>query len=445
MAGASRYCVAEHTGGDRPSRERSKPRITGVLVAARGVAPRPRRHFVPWRAWPLGRRRREGVRWADGLQGHTTLAVIEVNLDAADTAQATSAIQFTGVSKRYGSQLALCPIDLEIRDGEFFCLLGPSGCGKSTTLSLIGGFAAPSSGEVRIRGELVNQTPPHRRKVNTVFQSYALFPHMSVSGNVAFGLRMAKVPRGESETRVAEALRMVALDSYADRYPGQLSGGQQQRVAVARALVNRPAVLLLDEPLGALDLQLRKRLQVELSQIQRELGTTFVFVTHDQGEAMTMADRIAVMNEGRIEQIGTPEEIYRRPTSRFVAEFIGESNFAEVELVNGDVVTVRDRIPLAAPRQADLERGESGTVTLMVRPESVRLTPASEGDPGLVGTVIKLSFLGSVTRASVRCPAVDEAFIVDAPSGFGQGIRENSLVQLQWDVKDTVLLDGPAG
>jgi spermidine/putrescine transport system ATP-binding protein len=368
------------------------------------------------------------------------LAVTDMTRDATDVGVGIPAIQFTGVSKRYGSQTALHPIDLEIRDGEFFCLLGPSGCGKSTTLSLVGGFAAPSSGEIRIRGELVNQTPPHQRKVNTVFQSYALFPHMTVSDNVAFGLKMAKVPRHQSETRVVEALQLVALDSYADRYPGQLSGGQQQRVAVARALVNRPAVLLLDEPLGALDLQLRKRLQVELSQIQREIGTTFVFVTHDQGEAMTMADRIAVMNEGRIEQIGTAEEIYRRPVSRFVADFIGESNFAEVEFVDGGVVTVRDRIPLTAPR-----RTGSGAGTLMVRPEAVRLTPASEGDPGLIGTVIKISFLGSVTRASVNCPSVDGHFIADMPSGVGHEIREDSLVQLGWDVKDTVLLDGPAG
>ena len=185
-------------------------------------------------------------------------------------------------------------------------------------------------------------------------------------------------------------------------------------------------MLLLDEPLGALDLQLRKRLQVELSQIQREIGTTFLFVTHDQGEAMTMADRIAVMNEGRIEQIGTPEEIYRRPASRFVADFIGESNFATVELVNGVAVTVRDRIPLSAPPQA-----RSGTRTLMVRPECVRLSPASEGDPSLVGTVIKVSFLGSVTRTSVDCPAVDAPFIVDMPSGLPHDIRENSLVQLR--------------
>ena len=368
------------------------------------------------------------------------MAVTDATREATGASVNTPAIQFTGVSKRYGTQTALQPLDLEIHDGEFFCLLGPSGCGKSTTLSLIGGFAAPSSGEIRIRGALVNHTPPNQRKVNTVFQSYALFPHMSVSDNVAFGLKMAKVPRREAETRVAEAIRMVALDAFADRYPGQLSGGQQQRVAVARALVNRPAVLLLDEPLGALDLQLRKRLQVELSQIQREIGTTFVFVTHDQGEAMTMADRIAVMNEGRLEQIGTAEEIYRRPNSRFVADFIGESNFADVEFVDGAVVTMHERIPLTAPRGA-----ASGTGVLMVRPECVRLTPASEGDPGLIGTVVKVSFLGSATRASVRWPAVDAPFIVDMPSGLDHQIRADSLVRLTWDVKDTVVLDGPAG
>ena len=367
-------------------------------------------------------------------------AVTDATSEATAVAVGTPAIQFTGVSKRYGAQIALHPFDLEIRDGEFFCLLGPSGCGKSTTLSLIGGFAAPSSGEIRIRGELVNQTPPNKRKVNTVFQSYALFPHMTVSDNVAFGLKMAKVPRREVEARVAEAISLVALDAYADRYPGQLSGGQQQRVAVARALVNRPAVLLLDEPLGALDLQLRKLLQVELSQIQREIGTTFVFVTHDQGEAMTMADRIAVMNDGRIEQIGTAEEIYRRPNSRFVADFIGESNFADVEFVDGAVVTVGDRVRLTAPQAA-----ATGTGVLMVRPECVRLTPASEGDRGLIGRVIKVSFLGSATRVHVHCPSVEAPFIVDLPSGLDHQITEQSLVQLSWDVKDTVLLDGPAG
>ncbi len=348
--------------------------------------------------------------------------------------EASPAITFRGVSKNYGAHTALEPLDLEIMEGEFFCLLGPSGCGKTTTLNLIGGFAEASTGEIRIRGELVNATPPHRRKVNTVFQSYALFPHLNVRDNVGFGLRMARVPRGEADTRVIEALRLVALDAYADRYPAQLSGGQQQRVAVARALVNRPAVLLLDEPLGSLDLKLRKRLQVELSQIQREIGTTFVFVTHDQGEAMAMADRIAVMSEGRVEQIGTATEIYKHPASRFVAAFIGESNFIPVEWNSGTVVTSRERIPLASPGTAD-----AGSGSLMVRPESVRLVPASPGDRGLLGTVVKVSFLGSFTRASVDCPAADDPIIVDTPGPLSEQIREATLVQLRWEADAAVL------
>jgi spermidine/putrescine transport system ATP-binding protein len=325
---------------------------------------------------------------------------------------------------------------LDINEGEFFCLLGPSGCGKTTTLNLIGGFAIPSTGEIRIRGEVVNKTPPHRRKVNTVFQSYALFPHLNVRDNVGFGLKMARVPRGESDTRVVEALQLVALDAYADRYPAQLSGGQQQRVAVARALVNRPAVLLLDEPLGSLDLKLRKRLQVELSQIQREIGTTFVFVTHDQGEAMAMADRIAIMNEGRVEQIGAAEEIYRQPASRFVADFIGESNFIPVEWREGAVVTARGGISLLAPRPQG-----AGSGTLMVRPEALQLTPASRNDPGLLGTVVKVSFLGSITRASIDCPAADDPLIVDMHGDLNRQVRENVLVRLGWEAEAVVLFE----
>src|SRR5215468_9615398 len=226
-------------------------------------------------------------------------------------AEAVAGIDLRSVVKRYGAQTALRGLDLEIRDGEFFCLLGPSGCGKTTTLNLIGGFVAPTEGTIWLRGQRIDSLPPHRRPVNTVFQSYALFPHMSVRDNVGFGLRMDRVARSESRRRVDEALAMVGLDAFAERAPGQLSGGQQQRVAVARALVKRPAVLLLDEPLGALDLKLRQRLQIELAQIHYDVGTTFVYVTHDQEEAMSMADRIAVMNDGRIEQLGTPEEIYR--------------------------------------------------------------------------------------------------------------------------------------
>src|SRR5438132_421685 len=268
-------------------------------------------------------------------------------------------IELRGVSKRYGTHTALLPTDLEIRDGEFFCLLGPSGCGKTTTLNLIGGFVAATQGSVWIQGQRVDRLPPHKRNVNTVFQSYALFPHMTVRDNVAFGLKMARVEKREAAARAAEALVLVGLEEFGARLPGQLSGGQQQRVAVARALVRRPAVLLLDEPLGALDLKLRKRLQVELSQIHREVGTTFVYVTHDQEEAMAMADRIAVLRAGRVEQTGAPDEIYSRPRSRFVADFIGESNFFDASLAGAGpgVVTLADGTRVSCARPASSSPG----------------------------------------------------------------------------------------
>src|SRR5512146_1868433 len=262
---------------------------------------------------------------------------------------AAAAIRLVDVSKQYGAQLALQPTDIEIGEGEFFCLLGPSGCGKTTTLNLVGGFIAPTAGEILIRGENVNRLPPYRRAVNTVFQNYALFPHMTVRDNVGFGLKMARIAKRDAGGRIEEALALVGLETFADRLPAQLSGGQQQRVAVARALVNRPAVLLLDEPLGALDLKLRKRLQIELAQIHRDVGTTFVYVTHDQEEAMSMATRIAVMNEGRIDQVGTPHEIYHRPTSAFVADFIGESNFIEVEVGAGGRAALDSGAEVPAP------------------------------------------------------------------------------------------------
>jgi spermidine/putrescine transport system ATP-binding protein len=313
----------------------------------------------------------------------------------------TAGIQLRGVVKRYGAQVALQGLDLEISDGEFFCLLGPSGCGKTTTLNLIGGFVSPTSGEISIQGRRIDQLPPHKRPVNTVFQSYALFPHMNVRENVRFGLKMDKVANAESTERVDQALGLVGLERFADRMPAQLSGGQQQRVAVARALVKRPAVLLLDEPLGALDLKLRQRLQIELTQIHRDVGTTFVYVTHDQEEAMSMADRIAVMSDGRIEQLGTPTEIYKHPATRFVADFIGDSNFFTVS-VAGDVATLADgtRVPCTP--------GRSGAATLMVRPESIRL----EADGELKGTVLHTSFLGSFVRVAVETVASESPVMV---------------------------------
>jgi spermidine/putrescine transport system ATP-binding protein len=343
-------------------------------------------------------------------------------------------IALRGVSKRYGAAVALEPTDMEIREGEFMCLLGPSGCGKTTTLNLIGGFVAPTTGEIHIRGQRVDRVPPHRRAVNTVFQSYALFPHMTVRDNVGFGLKMARVGKQESRERVAESLRLVDLEEFAERLPTQLSGGQQQRVAVARALVNRPAVLLLDEPLGALDLKLRKRLQIELSQIHREIGTTFVLVTHDQEEAMGMGERIAVMADGRVEQIGTPEQIYRRPSSRFVADFIGESNFIDVRRGEGGALGPGDvRLPVPS------DNGWS-EATLMVRPEQIAV--GRDGD-GLPATVVQTAFLGSHLRVTTAVAGMEAPVTAWLHGGDAAAFRAQpgDPVALSWNAEDAVILD----
>lgn len=284
----------------------------------------------------------------------------------------SSAVGLSNVTKRFGEDVvAVDSIDLEIADGEFFSLLGPSGCGKTTTLRMIAGLEFPTEGSVKIFGEEMGLRPPNKRPVNTVFQSYALFPHMTVFDNVAFGLRMSGADEGDLDRRVNEAIDLVQLTGMAKRSPKQLSGGQQQRVALARALVNRPKVLLLDEPLGALDLKLRQAMQLELKDIQQEVGITFVYVTHDQQEALTMSDRIGVMNEGHLLQVGPSEEIYESPANRFVAEFIGETNFidgevtspGEVRLDNGTVVKARTH------------SGPGSKVTLTLRPEKLHINP----------------------------------------------------------------------
>ncbi|MGH3001954.1 MAG: ABC transporter ATP-binding protein [Gaiellaceae bacterium] len=346
---------------------------------------------------------------------------------APDSAAAAAGIELRGVVKKYGQQVALRGLDLEIRAGEFFCLLGPSGCGKTTTLNLIGGFVPVTEGEIWIQGERIHELPPHKRPVNTVFQSYALFPHMNVRENVRFGLKMDRVPRSESTPRVEEALRLVGLEDFGDRMPTQLSGGQQQRVAVARALVKRPSVLLLDEPLGALDLKLRQRLQIELAQIHRDVGTTFVYVTHDQEEAMSMADRIAVMNDGRIEQLDTPETIYRRPATRFVADFIGDSNFFAAT-VEGEVAQLADdsRLPC---------RGGRGAATVMVRPESIRL-----GEEGLRGTVVQTSFLGKHVRVAVETRASEAPVVVALHDGSALP-QVGDEIRVTWAAADGVVLE----
>jgi spermidine/putrescine transport system ATP-binding protein len=287
--------------------------------------------------------------------------------------------RFSGLSGQPDSEVvAVDGVSLNIRDGEFFSLLGPSGCGKTTTLRMIAGFEHPTSGEIHIHGKPMGLTPAYQRNTNMVFQSYALFPHMTIERNVAFGLEMKRVPKAEVAHRVEEALELVRLQGYGARRPKQLSGGQQQRVALARALVNRPEVLLLDEPLGALDLKLRKEMQVELKTLQREVGITFVYVTHDQEEALTMSDRIAVMSLGRVLQVGTPTAIYERPNCRFVADFIGDSNFLEgvVEDQKGDLVTVLVGEKLSVIAQAEEALDVGDMVTVAVRPEKIRLLPS---------------------------------------------------------------------
>ena len=314
--------------------------------------------------------------------------------DPASVTTPPAAVRLESVVKRYGDVVAVDGIDLEVRDGEFFSMLGPSGSGKTTTLRMIAGFETPSAGRVLLHGTDVTSVPPFDRDVNTVFQDYALFPHMTVGDNVAYGLMIRKVPKAERVTRVTEALRMVRLPGYEARKPAQLSGGQRQRVALARSLVNRPRVLLLDEPLGALDLKLREEMQIELKAIQQQVGITFIYVTHDQEEALTMSDRLAVFNDGRIEQVGAPADVYERPATRFVAGFVGTSN-----LLTGAV--------------AEAIVGRTGTFT--VRPEKIRIADPSaevEADENTaLGHIRDVVYLGPDTRFIVALDAGSELVV----------------------------------
>jgi spermidine/putrescine transport system ATP-binding protein len=311
----------------------------------------------------------------------------------------TAGVTLEGVSKRFGPVEAVRELTLDVREGEFFSLLGPSGCGKTTTLRLIAGFEEPTTGRILLGGKDVTQTPPHKRSVNTVFQSYALFPHLTVHDNVAFGLRFRNASKGERRRRVAETLALVQLEGMEKRRPTQLSGGQQQRVALARALVLEPAVLLLDEPLGALDAKLRRALQLELKAIQRAVGITFVYVTHDQEEALTMSDRMAVMSEGLVQQLGTPKEVYEEPATAFVADFLGVSNLMSARAAGGGLVRLGSA-ELVAGRG---DHGTSGDVRLTIRPERVRLEPPdSEGENRLQGVVDRVVYLGPITQVVIR-------------------------------------------
>jgi spermidine/putrescine transport system ATP-binding protein len=311
-------------------------------------------------------------------------------------------IRLEGLTKRFADVVAVDGIDLEMPPGEFFTMVGPSGCGKTTTLRMIAGFERPTSGHIVLDGVDVAQVPPHKRNVNTVFQSYALFPHLDVAGNVAFGLKYQRLTKEERRLKVAEALELVQLGAHAKRKPGQLSGGQQQRVALARALVLTPRVLLLDEPLGALDARLRKDLQVELKALQAELGITFVFVTHDQEEALTMSDRVAVMNGGHVEQAGTPRDVYEQPATLFVADFLGVSNLITADassLGNGCALRIGERTLRATAG----ETGSHGEVKAMIRPERIGIEPpGAAGDNRVPGMVERAVYVGSEHELHVR-------------------------------------------
>jgi len=365
-------------------------------------------------------------------------------------------IRLAGVTKRFGDVVAVDAIDLEIGAGEFFSLLGPSGCGKTTTLRMLGGFDLPTAGRIELRGRDVTQAPPDKRPVNMVFQSYALFPHLDVAGNIAFGLKRRGVDGPEIRRRTGEILEKVHLAGYEKRRTHELSGGQQQRVALARALVNEPQVLLLDEPLGALDLKLRKRLQVELKRIQMDVGITFVYVTHDQEEALTMSDRIAVMHGGRIEQVGVPEDLYDRPASPFVADFIGTTNLLSgtVEAVDGAMARLRLGSGETCLVAANGQRA-GAQVQVSLRPEAIEIaastavpgaatpSPDAAAAPGaLAATIEQVAYLGAAVQYQVRT-AGGLALSVLAGKGSPR-FESGDSIQLTWKPADALTLGEPA-
>jgi spermidine/putrescine transport system ATP-binding protein len=355
------------------------------------------------------------------------------------------AVRLSNVTKSFGEFVAVDDLTLEIGEGEFFSLLGPSGCGKTTTLRMIAGFEEPTRGEISVAGEPVQGVPPYRRPVNTVFQSYAIFPHLNVFDNVAFGLRRSGVKGEELRTRVTEACAMVQLEGFEKRKPSMLSGGQQQRVALARALVNRPKVLLLDEPLGALDLKLRKEMQLELKSLQEEVGITFVYVTHDQEEALTMSDRIAVMHQGKVQQVADPATLYERPRNRFVAGFIGQTNVfsGTVESASGERVTLRTRA--GASIEAVLPEGEAVDVGTeahaAVRPEKVRL--GGDGDNALLVRIKQIVYLGVSTQYIVELPDGGGSLVLYQQNTHdAAGPAEGDELTVTWDARNCRVLGG---
>ena len=350
-------------------------------------------------------------------------------------------VQLEGVNKYFGKNHVVKNLNLSVEEGEFLTLLGSSGCGKTTTLRMIAGFEEPTSGSILVEGQAVEEKEPFERNVNTVFQSYALFPHKTIYDNVAYGLKMKKVPKTEIARRVKEIMALVQLTGFEERYPSQLSGGQKQRVAIARALINRPRVLLLDEPLGALDLKLRKQMQLELKRLQRKLNITFIYVTHDQEEALTMSDRIAVMHDGILDQLGTPEEIYEQPRTKFVATFIGETNIFEGNIKELAMGRVAVRIENGVIRGCAYGFSRNEYITVSVRPEKMKFSAAPVKGFQLEAQVKDYVYAGSV----VKCIAVlQNGMEIKMDRLAGEELPEpGSIIHPWWEEKDAVLLHNP--
>ncbi|HEY9909257.1 MAG TPA: ABC transporter ATP-binding protein [Thermosynechococcaceae cyanobacterium] len=363
----------------------------------------------------------------------------------ATTIEAGSDVELRKVFKVFNGETAVRGVDLNIQRGEFFSILGPSGCGKTTLLRLIAGFEAPSAGEVLIRGQSVTQVPPYRRPVNTVFQSYALFNHLTVWENVAFGLKLKKRHKREVEDQVKESLKLVKMETFANRYPNQLSGGQQQRVALARALVNRPAVLLLDEPLGALDLKLRKEMQVELSTLHRELGLTFVMVTHDQEEALSLSDRIAVLNQGKVEQVDSPSYIYDHPQTPFVAEFIGDTNLLRGKIEGSHPamlwITTENGLKMQVKPSDFGTSPNSGQVVVSIRPEKIQVSfaPPPSTVNWFEGRLQNVMYLGTHVHYLIQLQSGDRLTVMQ-PNILNDLPNAETPIYVSWAFSDCLAL-----
>ena len=369
---------------------------------------------------------------------------IQERTRAAPESERVVAVELSSITKRFGELVAVDDLNLDIHEGEFFSLLGPSGCGKTTTLRMIAGFEEPTEGNISVAGESVHGVPSYRRPVNTVFQSYAIFPHLNVFDNVAFGLRRSGVKGDELRQRVGEACSMVQLEGFEKRKPTMLSGGQQQRVALARALVNRPKVLLLDEPLGALDLKLRKELQLELRNLQHEVGITFVYVTHDQEEALTMSDRIAVMDGGKVQQVADPATLYETPKNRFVAGFIGQTNVfsGTVESVAGEKVTLRiadgTTVEATVREEAGIETGDEAHAA--VRPEKVRFGEA--GDNVCGARILQVVYLGVSTHYIMELSGEAKLVLYQQNAHDAAGYKVGEEVSVSWDAANCLVIGG---